>query len=326
MAKAEQNLIVLDGRTEVTENKAAQYDIKNMIYIVRNQQVMIDHELAMLYQVETRVLNQAVKRNIARFPERFRFQLTKDEYEYLISQSVISSLEEENHGHGGRRKLPYVFTEQGIAMLASVLRSEIAVQTSIHIMDSFVEMRRFFANNSLLFERISNIELRQMEYQKETDEKIGRIFKYITQSEESAQKIFFDGQIYDAFSLIVGLIQKAEHEITLVDGYVDVRTLNLLSKKKEQIYVTVYTQESTRLTKMDCENFNAQYPTLEVKYTRAFHDRFLIIDRETAYHVGASLKDAGKKCFGISLIQDVKIIKDILQRLELETEERDEAI
>lgn len=326
MAKTEQNLVVLDGRIEVTDSKAARYDIRNMIYTVRSQQVMIDYELAMLYQVETRVLNQAVKRNIDRFPDRFRFQLTKEEHENLKSQIVISSLEEGKSDYGGRRKLPYVFTEQGIAMLASVLRSETAVQTSIHIMDSFVEMRRFLANNALLFERISNIELKQLEYQKETDEKLGRIFDYISQNEEPVQKIFFDGQIYDAFSLLVELIQKAEREIVLVDGYVDVKTLNLLSKKQEQVSVTVYTQKQTRLTRTDCANFNAQYPVLEVKYVTTFHDRFLIIDRETAYHVGASLKDAGKKCFAISLIQDEKIVKDILQRLELETEERNEAV
>ncbi len=326
MAKTMQNLFVMDGRTEVVDVKAAQYEIKNMIYLVRNQQVMLDYELAMLYQVETRVLNQAVKRNIERFPERFRFQLTKEEYENLISQFVTSSLEEEKSGYGGRRKLPFVFTEQGIAMLASVLRSETAVQTSIHIMDSFVDMRRFLANNALLFERISNVELKQLEYRKETDEKLERIFEYISQNEEVAQKIFFEGQIYDAFSLIVDLIQKAKKEITLVDGYVDVKTLNLLSKKKEQVSATVFTQKQTKLTDTDCDNFNAQYPSLKLRYTKTFHDRFLIIDRKKAYHIGASLKDAGKKCFGINLIQDVKIIKDILQRLELETEESDEAV
>lgn len=326
MAKTVQNLIVMDGRTEAVDVKAAQYEIRNMIYLVRNQQVMVDYELAMLYQVETRVLNQAVKRNIERFPERFCFQLTKDEYENLISQNVISSFQEDKSGYGGRRKLPYVFTEQGIAMLASVLRSETAVQTSIHIMDSFVEMRRFLANNALLFERISNIELKQLEYRKETEEKFERIFEYISGNEESSQKIFFEGQIYDAFSLIVDLIQKAEKEIILIDGYVDVKTLNLLAKKKEYVAVTVYTQKPTRLTDMDCDNFNAQYPNLKLKYSKAFHDRFLIIDRKTAYHVGASLKDAGKKCFGINLIQDIKMMEDVLRRLEPETEEQDEAV
>jgi len=148
-----------------------------------------------------------------------------------------------------------------------------------------------------------------------------QIFEYISDHEESNQKIFFDGQIYDAFSLLIGLIQKAEMEIVLVDGYVDVGTLNILSKKKENVAVTVYTQQRTKLSQTDVDNFNAQYPKLDVKYTRAFHDRFLILDKTKAYHVGASLKDAGKKCFGINLIEDAGIVRDILQRLELETEE-----
>jgi len=315
-------LIERNSDLSVSNVGMTEYDIKSMIYVVRNQQVMIDNDLAMLYQVETRTLNQAVKRNITRFPERFRFQLTREEYENLKSQFVISSLDGESNGYGGRRTLPYVFTEQGIAMLSSILRSEVAIQTSICIMDTFVEMRRFIANNALLFERISNVELKQLEYQKQTDEKLEQIFEYISEHKEASQKVFFDGQIYDAFSLIVGLIQKAEKEITLIDGYVDVGTLNLLSKKNENVSVIIYTQKRTRLSKTDVENFNAQYPTLEVKYTKVFHDRFLILDRETAYHVGASLKDAGKKCFGINLIQDAGIIKDILQRLELETEGR----
>ena len=236
----------------------------------------------------------------------------------MKSQFATSSLHRDINTYGGRRTLPYAFTEQGIAMLSTVLRSETAIKTSIRIMDTFVEMRRFIANNTLLFERISNAELKQLEYQKKTDEKFEQIFEYISDHEENSQKVFFDGQIYDAFSLIVSLIQKAEKEIILIDGYVDVGTLNLLSKKNAGVYMTIYTQKRTRITKTDVENFNVQYPVLEVKYTNAFHDRFLIIDRKTAYHVGASLKDAGKKCFGINLIQDAGIIKDILKRLKLE--------
>lgn len=322
MSKTEKELIVIDEKAQEPSSEVSHYDIKSMIYFIRNKQVMLDSDLAMLYQVETRVFNQAVKRNIARFPDSFRFQISKDEYEALRSQ-IVTSKEEDANGNkkGGRRYLPYVFTEQGIAMLSAVLRSDVASQVSINIMNAFVEMRRFIANNALLFERISSIELKQLEYQKQTDEKLEKIFEYISGHEEAGQKVFFDGQIYDAFSLIVSLIQKAEKEITLIDGYVDVGTLNLLSKKKENVSVTIYTQKRTRLTKTDVENFNAQYPALEVKYTKVFHDRFLILDRGTAYHVGASLKDAGKKCFGINLIQDAGIIRDILQRLELETEE-----
>lgn len=323
MAKVEETALVeVNNDLSVSNVENIRYDIKSIIYVVRNQQVMLDSDLARLYQVETKVFNQAVKRNIARFPDNFRFQISKDEYDALRSQ-VVTSKEVDANGNkkGGRRYLPYVFTEQGIAMLSAVLRSDVAIQVSINIMNAFVEMRRFISNNALLFERISNVELKQLEYQKQTDEKLEQIFEYIFEHEEASQKVFFDGQIYDAFSLIVSLIQKAEKEITLIDGYVDVGTLNLLSKKNENVSVTIYSQKRTRLTKTDAENFNAQYPTLEVKYTKAFHDRFLILDRETAYHVGASLKDAGKKCFGINLIQDAGIIKDILQRLELETEE-----
>ena len=315
----QKTLVEVNNSVQEPNTETTQFDIKSMIYVVRNQQVMIDSDLAMLYQVETKRLNEAVKRNIARFPEEFRFQLTAEETESLRSQFATLN---ENDGRGKHRKyLPYVFTEQGIAMLSAVLRSDVAIQVSISIMKSFVEMRRFIANNALLFERISTVELRQLEYQKQTDEKLEQIFEYISEHEESSQKVFFDGQIYDAFSLIVNLIQKAEIEITLIDGYVDVGTLNLLSKKKSDVAVTIYTQKQTKLTKADVKNFNAQYPTLKIKYTKVFHDRFLILDQATAYHVGASLKDAGKKCFGINLIHDAGIIKDILQRLELEAEE-----
>lgn len=275
--------------------------IEKMIYVIRDKQVMLDSDLAILYQVETGALNRAVKRNISRFPEDFRFQLTKEEYQNLRCQTGISSFAQGENNYGGRRTLPYVFTEQGISMLASVLHSEVAIKVSIGIMRAFVEMRRFIANNALLFERISNVELKQLEYQKQTDEKLD--------------------QIYDAFSLIVSLIQKAEKEIVLIDGYVDIGTLNLLTKKNENVTVVMYTLKRTKLSQEDVNNFNSQYPLLEVRYTKVFHDRFLILDKKNVYHIGASLKDAGKKCFGISLIEDAGIVRDILQRLEIETEE-----
>lgn len=319
MATEDRKEVLSQNQIETPVVEIVQPAIEKLIYVIRDKQVMIDSNLAMLYQVETGALNRAVKRNIKRFPDDFRFQLTVEEYENLKCQIGISSLNE--NGYGGRRTLPYVFTEQGISMLASVLHSDIAINVNIGIMRAFVEMRRFIANNALLFERISNVELKQLEYQKQTDEKLEQIFEYISEHEEASQKIFFDGQIYDAFSLIVSLIQKAEKEITLIDGYVDVGTLNLLAKKNEGVSVTVYTHQRTRLSNIDVANFNAQYPTLEVKYTSVFHDRFLILDGKTAYHIGASLKDAGKKTFGITLINDESITKDILQRLELETEE-----
>ena len=286
-------------------------DIRSMIYIVRGQQVMLDSDLAMLYQVETKRLNERVKRNIARFPDSFCFQLTKDEYDHLRSQSATSNSE-----YGGRRYLPYVFTEGGIAMLSAVLNSETSIQVSIRIMNEFVALRHFLANNAALFERMNSVELKQLEYQKSTDEKFDKVFRYIEDHAESEQKIFFDGQIYDAFSLITSIIRKAQKEIILIDGYADVDTLNILAKKNTGVDVRIYTYASAKLTNTDAASFNAQYPTLTVKKTQVFHDRFIILDGKTAYHVGASIKDAGKKCFGISLMEDPDLVTELLNRLK----------
>lgn len=298
--------------TQIENIEISELAIKNLIYVVRDKQVMLDSDLAMLYQVETKVFNQAVKRNIERFPETFRFQLTKEEEGALRSQIVTSK------GKGGRRYRPYVFTEQGIAMLSAVLRSDIAVQVSIKIMETFGEMRRFLTKNSLILDRINDIEVRQLEYQKNSDEKFDKIFQYISEHEEVHQKIFFEGQIYDAFSLLVSLMTKAEKKLVLIDNYVDIDTLNIISKKKKGINAVIYTMKRAKLSEKDINNFNQQYPTLTVHYTKEFHDRFLLIDETYAYHIGTSIKDAGKKCFAINKIEDRRIVKDILQRLEKE--------
>ena len=209
-----------------------------------------------------------------------------------------------------------MFTEQGIAMLSGVLRSDVAVKVSIRIMNIFVEMRHFIASNAFLFEKVRDIELKQLDYQKSKDEKFDKVFQYIEDHAESEQKNFFDGQIYDAFSLITSIIQKAQNEIILIDGYVDVDTLNILAKKHDGVGVKIYTYASTQLTHRDAANFNAQYPILEVKRTQVFHDGFIILDGKIAYHIGASIKDAGKKCFGISLIDDPGVVGDLLNRLK----------
>jgi DNA-binding PadR family transcriptional regulator len=288
-------------------------NIRNLVYFIRSKQVMLDEDLAGLYQIETRTLNQAVKRNIKRFPEEFCFQLTDEENSHLKSQIVISK--DGAQGHGGRRTNIYAFTEQGIAMLSAVLRSDIAITVSIHIMKAFVEMRHFIANNALLFEKISKVELKQLEYQKATDNKLDIIFKLISEQEESSQKVFYDGQIYDAFSFIVGLIEKATADIKLVDNYVDIDTLNILRRKSSGVMVTIYTLSNTKLNSKDVNNFNTQYPTLTVTYTQNFHDRFLILDNTVVYHIGASIKDAGKKCFAISLMEDSGFAQNIINRL-----------
>lgn len=289
-------------------------DIESLVYVVRGKQVMVDSDLAVLYQVETKNLNKAATRNSDRFPEDFRFRLTKEEYDAL--RFHIGTSNEDESGRGGRRYLPYVYTEQGISMLASVLHSKIAVKVSINIMRAFVEMRHFIANNALLFEKVSAIELRQMEYQKSTDERFDRVFQYIDDHAESEQKIFFDGQIYDAFSLISSLVQKAEKEIILIDGYVDGVTLDILAKKQEGVDVRIYTYPGTVLKKTDEDKFNSQYPTIAIYRTKVFHDRFLILDGGTAYHIGASIKDAGKKCFGITLLSDEKLVGELLERID----------
>ena len=301
--------------------------IYNLIYMIRGKQVMIDSDLAMLYQVETKNLNKAMKRNEKRFPDDFCFQLTEKEFETLRSQFANSKLEEKEKDtkeHGGRRKLPYVYTEQGIAMLSAVLRSDVAIQVSIRIMKTFVEMRKYLAGNSMLLEKVNHIEkqqiqaeIRQENFEKLTNDRFDKVFDYIEAHKEDNQKIFYDGQIFDAFSLITQLVQQARKDIILIDGYVDVVTLNIMAKKKDGVNVTFYTLPSAKLTSRDIANFNTQYPTLDVKRTTAFHDRFLIIDGNIGYHMGASIKDAGKKCFGINRIEDVSVINDLVSRVKI---------
>jgi len=290
--------------------------IRDRVYIIRGQQVMLDTDLADLYGYEVKRLNEQVKRNIRRFPGDFRFQLNESEIpERLKSQFATLNIQENKRGMH-IKKMPYAFTEQGIYMLATVLRGELAEQQSIFIMRAFKEMRHFIANNALLFEKINAIELKQLEYQKDADEKFGRIFEYMAEHEESNQKIFYDGQIFDAFSFLADVIRHAKQEIVLIDGYIDVVTLNILAKKNAGVDVFAYTLPSARISTQDINNFNAQYPTLTVKRTTAFHDRFLIIDGVEGYHIGASLKDAGKKCFGINKIEGADDVKDIMKKAQ----------
>ena len=293
-----------DKNLVIVHNK----EIQSMIYTFRGMQVMLDSDLAMLYQVETKYLNRQRNRNAERFPEDFCFQLSKEEYEILRCQNVTSKNE---NGSGGRRYLPYVFTEQGIAMLSSVLKSEVAAKASINIMRAFVEMRKFLISNNEMFARLDRVELKQLE----TDKKLEEVFDYIATTKEVKQKIFFNGQIYDAFSLMVELVEKAEKELILIDNYVDVNTLNILSKKRKQVDVMIVTSGKGNLTKKDVTKFNSQYPKLTVKINEDFHDRFIIIDRTEVYHIGASIKDAGKKSFGITKLDVEDLTKSLLAKV-----------
>lgn len=310
MTQEEKRLIAEAPQAEIVP--ANEVAIRDLIHAVRGTQGMLDSDLATLYGVETRTLNQAVTRNPDRFPERFCFRLTPEEEEILKSQIVISS----GGGWGGRRKAHRVFTEQGVSMLSAVLRSKTAVSVSVSIMDAFVEMRHFIASNAAMFDQIRAVELRQLEYQRTTDERFERVFDYMEANEAPKQRIFFDGQVYDAFELLVSLVKHAEGSIVLVDGYVDTGTLNILAKKRDGVAATIWTHPNARLTERDVDAFNAQYPRLEVNRTTTFHDRFLILDGEEGYHVGASLKDAGKKAFAISRIEDAESVRAILARLK----------
>ena len=299
-------------------------NIKNLIYTIRGKQVMLDSDVAMLYQCETRNINQAVKRNINRFPDKFCFRLTNIEVENLKSQNVISSLSKEN-SYGGRRKLPIVFTEQGIAMLSGLLKNEIAVQVSINIMDAFVEMRKFLLSNGQVFDRLSNVEYKLLEQNKvltEHEEKFEKVFDELqkNEKEEFKQKIFFDGQIYDAYSLIIDIIKRAKNKILIIDNYIDDSILEMLKKKNKNVEVIILTIQNNKLTKLDIKKFNKQYPTLKVAYTNKFHDRFVVIDNKELYHCGASLKDLGKKCFAISKIEDIEYIEKISCVKEVKTQ------
>jgi hypothetical protein len=301
-------------------------EVNSLIYTVRGIQVMLDSDLAELFQVETKVFNQAVKRNSNRFPDNFRFQLTKEEYDNLRSQIVTLKIESKtkvlrsqnvtSSEHGGRRYLPYAFTEQGVAMLTGVIRSEIAIEMSIKVMNAFVEMRRYISSNALLLSRIDTIETRQLIDKRTSDEKFDKIFNALEEKRETPkEKIFFDGQIYDAYSFIIHLIEKAKTDIVLIDNYLDKSVLDMLSKKQNNVRVRLITNSKTKLQKTDIQKFNQQYPRLSLDYSDKIHDRFLLIDQSELYHIGASLKDLGKKMFAFSLMEDKELITNLLKRL-----------
>lgn len=310
-------------------------EIAGRILFVRGVQVILDSHIAELYGVETRRLNEQVKRNEARFPEHFRFQLTEEEWEGLSLQSDPSnspdSLRSQNatfeprenlksqnatSSHGGRRSLPYVFSEQGVAMLSAVLRSETAVQVSIRIMEAFVQMRRYFLQNATLFQKIEQVETRQLKHIADSDEKFNRLFNALEdQSQKSpAQGIFFNGQIFDAYAFASDRIREARTEIILIDNYIDDSVFTLLSKRSAKTQATLYTRKISKTLQLDLEKHNAQYPVITLQTLTGFHDRFLIIDGKALYHLGASLKDLGKQCFAFSRMDD--LLPEIIAKLK----------
>ena len=265
--------------------------IENLIYEIRGKQVMLDSDLSKLYGCKngTKTINQAVKRHVNRFPNRFMFQLTNYEYEKLQSQFGTTK------GKNMSRVLPYVFTEEGVAMLATILRTSIAAEVSIKIMDAFVEMRKFINENKDIFRRLTTVEYEVIECK----DKIDELFDKMEPKKIEHQRIFFNGEIYDSYSLIIDLISDAKNMIIIIDNYIDKSILDMLVYKKDNVKVELITS-SHYLTKLDIN---------------IFHDRFIIIDN-TLYHLGASLKDLGKKCFGINKIEDKEYLNKIIEKIK----------
>ncbi len=279
-------------------------NIRNMIFSFRGLQVMTDRDLAELYGVPTKRLNEQVKRNLNRFPETFRFQLSDKEKIELVAN--CDRFEKLKHSSVN----PYVFTEQGVAMLSAVLHSQTAVEISVRIMEAFVEMRKLILNNASIFQRLDNIERKQLE----GDKKFKILFKALENKEiKPKQKIFYDGQVFDAYEFVTSLIKQAKKSVVLIDNYVDETVLTLFSKNRK-INVTIFTKNINKQLKLDLKKYNSQYKPIEIKRFEKSHDRFLIIDNKEIYHFGASLKDLGKKWFAFSKF-DMDAI-EILGKLE----------
>ena len=311
----------MENENLIIKDDISNEEIKNLIYTIRGKQVMLDSDVAMLYHYQTKRINEAVKRNKERFPENFCFQLTTEEIENIKMPNEVLNFKSENNWsqfatssksenikHRGKKYLPYVFTEQGIAMLSGLLKNNIAVQVSINIMNAFVEMRKFLIQNGQIFEKLTNIEYKLLEH----DKKFNEVFNQLQVEENIKQKIFFEGQIYDAYSLIIDIIKKANKKILIIDNYIDDSVLKMLTKKNNNVEVVILTSDKSNIQQIDIQKFNKEYPILKVAKTNKFHDRFIIIDNEEMYHLGASIKDLGKKCFGINKIEDVEIIEKIL--------------
>ena len=304
---------LITTKEQSTDNQFLQ--IEPLIRTIRGQQVLLDSDLAILYGVETKRLNEQVKRNIERFPDDFMFQLTKVELINLKSQIATSNTE--NHSlrsqnatidNRGRhaKYLPYAFTENGIAMLSSVLRSPIAIQVNIRIMRAFTAMRQFIAANAQIFQRLDVMEQNQLAivaHQTETDHKLEEVFRRLDSGNvQPHQGIFYDGQIFDAYTFINDRIREASTRIILIDNYIDDSVLTILSKRADKVAATIYTKKPSAQLQLDIQKHNAQYPPIGIITFDRSHDRFLCID-ETVYHLGASIKDLGKKWFAFNRME-----------------------
>ena len=280
-------------------------NIENMIHEIRGKSVMLDSDVAMLFGYETKYLNRQVQRNINRFPKNYCFQLTIEEYENLRCQNVTSSLSD---NYGGRRYLPYVFTEYGITMLAGILKSEVAVKMSLKIVDTFIAMKKYISKDFLKQDYIKNMVIKH-------DNDIKLLKESLSKLEEKKQinEIYFNGQIYDAYSKIIDILKEAKTEIIIIDAYADKSVLDLI--RSLDINVTLIVKSKSLLTKVDIHKYNEQYNNLKVIYNDTFHDRYFILDKEKVYHSGTSLNRIGSKTFSINKIEDKLVIDNLIKNV-----------
>ena len=313
---------VNSGENQVAVN-ADQTGIRSMIYTVRGVQVMLDRDLAAAYQVTTTVFNQAVKRNANRFPDGFRFQLTKEEHAVLMSQIVISKRKAGVETRGGYHKLPYVFTEQGIAMLSGVLKSAVAVAVSIRLINAFVNMRKAISLMAPMLTRLEAVERRQITDQSRNEARFEEIFEKMNEVEVPAHQIFYQNKFWDAKSLLIKFIRRAKRELAVIDAYPGVATLDILAKRGRGVKIELITHSNGELEESDFEAFGKQCGKFTKSICGICHDRFVIVDNAEIYSIGASLKDAGRLTFGVSKMGDA-VIPGLLANLRNATTERRE--
>ena len=283
-------------------------NIENMIYEIRGKQVMLDSDLARLYQCKngTKSINLAVNRNVKKFPNDFYFQLTNNETENLRFHFETSS---STTNYGGKRYNPYAFTEQGVAMLATVLHTPVAAEVSVNIMRSFVKMRKYISVNLIEQDNMKNMLIKHDNEIKLLQESFSKL-----EEKEKANHIFYEGQIYDAYSLLIDIFKEANEEIIIIDNYADKSILDMITNLN--VKVIIVTRKFNLLKDIDIKKYNRQYHNLKVIYNDKFHDRFVIIDKKLLYHSGASFKDLGKKCFSLNKIEDNEYLKNILKKIK----------
>lgn len=282
--------------------------IEDCIYNIRGEQVMLDCDIALLFEVETKRLNEQMKRNKTRFPEDFCFQLNSQEFNTLKSQNATSK-----RGRGGKQKLPFVYTEHGVIALAGVLKSETADKMSVEIARKFIQMRKFILENGDVLLTLAQLQNRQFEFENETNRKFEQVFKLTEKLDLPKETLFYNGEWFDAFNYIVDIIRKAKKSIILIDPYCDNKALSFFKYKNENVEVLICNGSKSKLGMEEIMRFESQYGPIKVKTINNLHDRFLIIDKEECYDLGTSLNYAGKKIFMINKIDRMNVIEEILK-------------